>query len=337
MNAQQQWIADLLADSAWGAEQSAAVFAPANIALCKYWGKRDAAWNLPVTDSLSISLGTYGSRCTIALLPEQADRYWLNGEPLPAEGAFAQRLKGFLDYFRGPQQFHYSVHACNTVPTAAGFASSASGFAALVQALDQLHGWGKSRRELSCLARLGSGSACRSLWDGFVHWHAGTRTDGSDSFGEPLASNWQSLRVGLLSIDAGAKPVSSREAMNRTVATSALYASWPQQVKQDMATIMQAITAQDVSCLGACAEQNALAMHATMMAARPSVLYWQPATVAVLQAVWAARAEGIPVFFTMDAGPNVKLLFEETMQDAIAARFPAMLVAAPWGSMGPGM
>jgi len=318
-----------LCDCAWGKQARASVFAPANIALCKYWGKRDREWNLPVTDSLSISLGTRGSQCTLSLADE--DVYFLNGNKIDKANPFSTRLRAYLDWFRGPADFHYQVEAYNTVATAAGFASSASGFAALVMALHALHGWSVDKRILSIFARMGSGSACRSLWDGFVHWHAGQRADGSDCFAEPLISNWHTLCVGLLAVDAGPKSISSREAMNRTVATSSLYANWPQQVKEDLATLRQAIEAHDFESLGGCAEQNALAMHATMIAARPPVLYWKRASLDYMQNVWDARTEGLPVYFTMDAGPNLKLLFEADSQEAVVARFPAVQIADPWG------
>ena len=317
-----------LRDCPWGMRDTVSVYAPANIALCKYWGKRDLELNLPVTDSLSISLGALGSHCTMSIGDE--DAYFLDGVWVTPEEPFAKRLCSFLDLFRGRDGCHYRVEAVNTVATAAGFASSASGFAAVVMALDQLHGWRLDARTLSIFARMGSGSACRSLWNGFVHWYAGKEEDGSDCYAEPLHSDWKDLRVGLVSVDAGPKSVSSREAMNRTVATSALYGGWPQQVDQDMATLRDAIAARDFQALGLCAEQNAMAMHATMMAARPAVLYWQPATLEILQAVWSMRAEGVPLYFTMDAGPNVKVLFTEDARDQVLLKFPDAQLANPW-------
>ncbi|MFU8779869.1 MAG: diphosphomevalonate decarboxylase [Kiritimatiellia bacterium] len=329
MIAGKEMVDPYVAGCDWAKQEAASVFAPANIALCKYWGKRDRFLNLPVTDSLSISLGKLGSHCALSLA--EADTYVLNGSAIDKHDPFATRLCAFLDLFRGPAGYQYHVEAVNTVATAAGFASSASGFAAVVMALNALHGWSLEPRVLSIFARMGSGSACRSLWNGFVHWHAGRQEDGSDCFAEPLASDWDTLRVGLLTVHAGKKDVSSREAMNRTVATSSLYAGWPQQVQQDLATQMRAIAAGDFALLGACAEQNALAMHATMMAARPPVLYWHAHSVSVMHTVWEARSEGIPVYFTMDAGPNVKLLFEQKSRDAVQERFPALQVTDPWG------
>ena len=296
-------------------------FAPANIALCKYWGKRDIELNLPVTDSLSIALGSLGSRCRLAVTAGGVDCITLNGEPLAPAHPFAARLSGYLDLFRGAEARHFRVDAVNTVPTAAGFASSASGFASVVRALDALHGWNLPDRDLSILARLGSGSACRSLWQGFVRWHAGVDTDGMDSYAEPLPGQWPSLRMGLLMVSDKPKAIGSTEAMRRTVETSSLYAAWPRQVATDMETILQALRDLDFDTLGSAAESNALAMHATMLAARPPVLYWHEDTLAAMRIVWACRRDGLPVYFTMDAGPNLKLLYRETDADAVAAAF----------------
>ncbi len=322
----------LLADRPEAPQREADVFAPANIALCKYWGKRDTELNLPVTDSLSLSLGSLGSHCKMAFQDGPADRVQLNGTRLPPEHPFVSRLSRFLDLFRADQQRRFRIETVNTIPTAAGFASSASGFAAIVKALDALHGWQLDERSLSILARLGSGSASRSLWQGFVHWHAGRDTDGMDCFAEPIAEHWPDLRIGLLILNRGHKATGSTEAMRRTVETSALYAAWPAQVANDLAAIRQAIRDRDFAALGAAAEANALAMHATMMAARPPVLYWQPESVAAMQRVWYARAEGLPVYFTMDAGPNLKLLFRESDRETVELRFAGLITANPWQS-----
>jgi diphosphomevalonate decarboxylase len=323
-----QMVVDrLLAERALVTAGEGRAFAPANIALCKYWGKRDEELNLPVTGSLSVSLGALGSHCCIRPC-DGADRVTLAGSPLPAEHPFCQRLSSFLDLFRGPNGLHYAVTTENSIPTAAGFASSASGFAAVVLALDDLHGWALSRRELSVLARLGSGSACRSLWQGLVEWEAGTAVDGMDSVAHPLEARWDDLRVGLLVLEAGKKPIGSREAMRRTVGTSPCYQTWPDIVARDMASLKAAIAVRDFPSLGQAAETNALAMHATMMTAQPPVLYWKPASVAAMHAVWEARADGLELYFTMDAGPNLKLLFLAADAAAVGERFPALRVTA---------
>ncbi len=301
-------------------------FAPSNIALCKYWGKRDAELNLPVNSSLSISLGKLGTR-TIIKFAKNADRIYLNGKPAPK--AFAARLSAYLDLFRKEGQF-FEVRTRNNIPTAAGLASSASGFAALIKALDELMGWGFNARELSMLARVGSGSASRSLYDGFAVWHMGQRADGMDSYAESLDGAWPDLRVGILEVSKVRKKVGSTEGMNRTRETSELYEAWPKQAQCDYDELRTAIAAKDFPMLGKTAENNALSMHATMMAAWPPLCYWKPQSVSLMQKVWAAREKGLELYFTMDAGPNLKLLFLKENQAAVKKLFPKVKVVRPF-------
>jgi diphosphomevalonate decarboxylase len=326
MNAKQDIVDQILADAANNPIAEADAFAPANIALCKYWGKRNTELNLPVTSSLSMSLGELGSRCRISLR-DDVDEIILNGTPLAPDSPFSTRASRYLDLFRKTTGCYYRLDTTNTIPTAAGFASSASGFASLVLALNTLHGWDLPDSALSILARLGSGSACRSLWQGFVEWHAGRAPDGSDCYAEPLDAEWPELRIGLLVLEAGKKPIGSREAMQRTVETSALYRAWPGKVATDLRTLRKAIEARDIELLGATAESNALSMHATMMAAIPPVLYWLPASITTMQSIWQCRREGLPVYLTMDAGPNIKLLFLSEHKTAVQERFPDILIA----------
>jgi diphosphomevalonate decarboxylase len=311
-----------------GAEGRA--FAPANIALVKYWGKRDEELNLPVTSSLSVSLGELGSEVSVRPA-EGADTVILNGQPLPPDSSFARRVSAYLDFFRRDSATGFHLDARNTIPTAAGFASSASGFAALVRALDQLFGWNLDGRELSILARLGSGSACRSIFNGFVEWRAGEAADGMDSYAEPLAETWPDLRMGLVIISGEEKAIGSREGMKRTVETSPLYKSWPAKVAADLPEVRAAIRERDFHRIGRTAESNALAMHATMIAAVPSVVYWKPESITAMRRVVSLREQGLAVYFTMDAGPNLKLLFEHKDTTAIQAVFPDLPVVMPFG------
>ena len=301
-------------------------FAPANIALCKYWGKRNAELNLPVNSSLSISLGKLGTR-TIIKFAKNADRIFLNGKVAPK--AFAARLSAYLDLFRKEGQC-FEVRTENNIPTAAGLASSASGFAALVKALNELMGWKFNARELSMLARVGSGSASRSLYDGFVVWHMGQRADGMDSYAESLDGAWPDLRVGILEVSKVRKKVGSTEGMNRTRETSELYEAWPEQAQCDYDELRTAIAAKDFPMLGKTAENNAMAMHATMMAAWPPLCYWKPQSVSLMQKVWAVREEGLELYFTMDAGPNLKLLFLKKNQATVKKLFPKVQIVKPF-------
>jgi len=303
-------------------------WAPANVALCKYWGKRDTELNLPVTSSLSLSLGRKGTFTKISHCNEY-DRFILNGEEVPLLSAFATRLRKFLNLFRAPQ-IYYLVETETTVPIAAGFASSASGFAALVLALNNLYAWNLSKKELSILARLGSGSACRSLWNGFVEWQMGILEDGMDSHGISLSYIWPELRIGILCFSAVPKSISSTLAMQRTVETSLLYQNWPEKIQHDLLRLKDALTNHDFELLGKTAEDNALAMHRLMAQAEPPIIYSLPETIAAMQKVWELRQVGIPVFFTQDAGANLQLLFLARDQVAVATLFPEIEVLAPF-------
>ena len=297
-------------------------YAPANIALCKYWGKRDSRLKLPVTGSLSVSLGKHGTRMT--LRHAESDTLTLNGEPIEPQSQTFRRLFAFLDLLRDPAH-PLAIDSHNTIPIAAGLASSASAFACAVKAVEALYDWNLAPALRSILARLGSGSACRSVFEGFVEWHAGIAPDGMDSFAEPVAPLWPEFRIGILTVSETPKPVGSTEAMERTVRTAPLYAAWPAQAAHDLPRIRQAVLDRDFETLGQTAEHNALAMHATMIASWPPILYWLPETTAHLHAIHRLRAEGLPVYATLDAGPNLKLLYTAAVEEDLKAAFPQLI------------
>jgi diphosphomevalonate decarboxylase len=223
------------------------------------------------------------------------------------------------------------------VPTAAGLASSASGFAALAAAASRAAGLDLDETALSRLARQGSGSACRSIFGGFVTWRKGDRPDGLDSHGVPLApaDHWP-LRMLVTVLEDAPKPIKSRDGMRETVRTSPFYPGWLATVGADVAAAESAIARRDFTALGTVAEANALKMHATMLGAQPPFTYWQPATLALVHAVWALRAGGVEAYFTMDAGPNVKVLCRPEDEPAVAAALKAEPGVRALVSCGPG-
>ena len=295
---------------------------PTNIALCKYWGKRDSELNLPETSSLSVALPEKGAMTTVTPIHSVNDIITLNEEKIPDESTFVARTLAFLDLFRPSKNWRLQIDIKMNVPVAAGLASSSCGFASLTCALNDLFAWELSRKELSILSRLGSGSAARSLWNGFVEWHAGAQADGMDSFAEPIEMEWDDLRVGILPINENEKPISSRAAMQQTVNSSVLYGNWPKKVARDMVILKQALQMKNFPLLGGTAESNALTMHATMLSSWPPICYFLPETIAAMHKVWQLRKEGLELYFTQDAGPNLKLLFlhEDTQQ--VKAAFP---------------
>lgn len=301
--------------------ENSEVFAPTNIALCKYWGKRNTELNLPVTSSLSIALPEKGAITKLSLHDASDDLVILNNKELPSNSKFVTRLRDYLDLFRSHHGWRLKVEIQMNIPVAAGLASSACGFAALISALNNLFDWQLSLTELSILARLGSGSASRSLWNGFVEWQAGEQPDGMDSYAKPLDYHWPELRVGILPITDAEKPVSSREAMQRTVETSMMYANWPEKVELDMEVLKKALEIKNFSLLGSASESNALAMHATMLSSWPPICYSLPETIAAMHQAWNLRRDGVEVYFTQDAGPNLKLLFLDKDEEDIREKF----------------
>lgn len=290
------------------------VRAHSNIALIKYWGKRSQPLKTPLNNSISMTLDQLYTETEVNYRPElRSDHLFLNGErALPA---MEQRVQQFMRVVRQTLDFQgfADIHSTNFFPTGAGLASSASAFAALTLAAVTARGLSLSTEALSRLARQGSGSACRSLLGGFAEWQAGEREDGFDSFAVPLASGtdgqpaWKPVMV-VLVLTSAHKAVGSGDGMQRTVDTSPLYASWLDSIAVDLQDMRAGIRDQDFEKVGELMEHNALKMHATALAARPSVLYWEPSSVALIHHIQSLRQAGVPCYLTMDAGPNVKVL-----------------------------
>lgn len=313
-------------------QSTADAFAPSNIALCKYWGKRASELNLPINSSLSISLAHLGTRTQISLSEDGCEHVILNGQEISLDQPFAAKVINFVNLFRRDQVIPLVIQTANNIPTAAGLASSASGFAALTLTLNQFFNLGLSPEVLSAFARMGSGSASRSIFTGFVEWEMGCREDGMDSFATALPVSWPELRVGLVKVSTAQKSVDSRSGMKRTIETASLYQSWPAQAARDIQTLHEALESDDFTLLGSTAEHNAMSMHATMIASWPPLVYWQPESLVAMQKVWALRQSGIEVYFTMDAGPNLKLLFEAKNQALLELEFPELEVVAPFST-----
>ncbi len=285
------------------------VRAGSNIAFIKYWGVADAAINLPLNSSISMTLADAHTTTTVewdqsGRLAE--DAITLDRQPLT--GQAAARLARHLDRIRdlAGMTWRARVVSENNFPMAAGIASSASGFAALSVAGCLAAGLNLEPGALSALARLGSGSACRSLFGGFVLWDRGD--DHETSIARPLfpPDHWDLYDV-VAVVSRAAKTVSS-EGGHRLAQTSALNACRVAQAEQALPLVRQAIAERDLAALGPILEQDALAMHAVMMTSTPGLFYWQPGTVEIIHAVRQWRAEGLNVYFTIDAGPNVHLM-----------------------------
>jgi diphosphomevalonate decarboxylase len=303
-----------------------------NIALVKYWGKRDLALNLPAVSSLSLTL--QGFRTITSVERAAEDRFWVGDAPAPP--AFAARALAFVDALV-PGRPPIEVRTESNFPAGAGLASSASGFAALTLATAHAFDQDLDPTRLSIWSRRGSGSACRSFWGGFVIWDKGERDDGQDSHGRPLAEpdHWDLVMVVAI-VATGPKSVGSTEGMERSRLTSPYYAQWVATAEPDVAEGREAVLARDLDRLGAVMESSTLKMHATMHTARPPILYWQAGTVACLHAVEALRASGTSAWATMDAGPQVKVLCRRRDAETVRAALAPHAVAVHVLSAGPG-
>lgn len=294
-----------------------------NVALIKYWGKRDdGEANLPAVDSLSITLGAMQSRSSVAFDPAFSDdELWLNGRRAPGEQA---RLTACLDALRNLAgvDWRARVESQNDFPTGAGLASSASGYAALTVAAAAALGIPAGEPRLVDIARIGSGSAPRSLYGGFVRLEQ--RGEQTRCRSLLAAADWP-LQVVVAVTTEAPKATSSRDGMRLSRDSSPYYPAWLETQPADLAAAEAAVAARDFPALAELAEHNCLKMHAVMLTTRPPLLYWSPATLACLQAIQQWRREGLPVFFTVDAGPQVKAVCEP----AAAAEVEQGLAAIP--------
>lgn len=267
-----------------------------NIALIKYWGKAAGPGNVPAVPSLSITLDTLTTTTSVA--ESAADDIWLNGRRVDDA-----KIRACLTDLRGRFDIPpLTVRTDNSFPTAAGLASSASGFAALVTAIDRACGLKLDATERSVLARRASASAARSMFGGFVtlagpDWHA-----------EPLLepAEWP-LRVVIAITETLPKAISSSAGMRRSAETSPYFPPWVESAPVDFRAAAEAVRARDFAALAELAEHSCLKMHGLMLSTRPGLLYWNAATVACLHCVRSLREDGdAAVFFTVDAGPQVK-------------------------------
>lgn len=310
-----------------------------NIALVKYWGKKDPQLMLPQNGSISLTLDHFYTETSVRFDTHATkDQVTFNGQVLTA--AKAQRISRFLDLIRAQsgETVRAIVKTSNHVPTSAGLASSASGFAALAAAGSRAAGLDLSLSDLSRLARRGSGSATRSIFGGFVEWHAGH--DDASSVAEPLQDpvDWDIQMIAVV-LQASKKPISSTTGMQRVVATSPYYSAWVQTANNDLVAMRQAIANKDLTAVGTIAETNAMRMHALNLSAKPAFNYFTADTLTAIQAVQDLRADGINCYYTLDAGPNVKIICASkdtaTITAALQHDFAAtqLIIAKP----GPGV
>jgi len=295
-----------------GTEARAATYeAPPNIALVKYWGMRDRELAVPYNSSLSVTLDRFRSRTRVRFDPDLSeDGVEINRTP--AVGGPRDAVVRFLDRVRARSSMtdYASVVSDNNFPTASGLASSASGFAALAGAASRAAGLRLSGRELSRLARFGSGSASRSIFGGFVEWQAGVRADGSDCYARPLypADHWPGLVDVVVFVEgAPVKEVRSADAMQSSVATSPLYSRRLAEVPRRLTAIHAAIAQRDATRLFPLIMEECDNFREVCESTRPSLDYLTPTSRATLGEVRALNREaGSPIAgYTHDAGAHI--------------------------------
>jgi diphosphomevalonate decarboxylase len=298
----------------------ASAIARANIALAKYWGKSDVRLNLPAVPSISLTLDALMTTTRVRFdetLSE--DRVILDGNL--SDRKASRRAVKMLDEVRSLASLEMSaeVITTNSFPTAAGLASSASGFAALAGAAAAAAGLKLSDPELSRMARRASASAARSIFGGFVELPSGAPGDDGLS-ASPLygVSHWDLSMVIALTA-TGPKKVGSTEGMERSRMSSPYYEAWIKAAPGLADRVRKGIESRDLGSLGRAMEESTLAFHCCAITASPPIIYWRPATLSVLHRVHELREEGLNAWATMDAGPHVKVLCERSDEERLAA------------------
>ncbi|MFP4286561.1 MAG: diphosphomevalonate decarboxylase [Candidatus Izemoplasmataceae bacterium] len=286
--------------------------APVNIALVKYFGKKDPIKVIPYNPSVSFALEDF---YTITYLEKKGSpgvSFTINDQVQPEEEH--KKIIDFLRHFKGFNPYDgLHIKSFNNVPTAAGFASSASGFAALSICANAYYKTNYDLKTLVKIARMGSGSSVRSLIGGAVLWDV-------DGMIYPLEANLKAYKMMFVVLHDSQKPISSRAAMKRVVETSALYETFVKTSFEDAKLMIEALKQDQFNLIGKILESNARLMHATMVASNPPFSYLTKETYKVLELVKAMQEEGIALYATMDAGPNVKLLYQKELETVILKR-----------------
>ncbi len=292
----------------------ASAIANANMALVKYWGKRDSELILPQAGSVSMTMSGMTAHTTVEFNDSYKEDIFILDEKEYKAGseAYDDYIEKFLGIVRkiSGTDTKVKIQSQNNFPTGAGLASSAAGFAALAKAVDSALNLSLSDKELSILARQGSGSATRSIFGGFAEWKRGKLADGSDSFAEQIVKEayWPEFRLVACVTSKKEKKVKSRAGMDQTVNTSPLYPNWIESTKEDVEQMKNLILKKDFTKVGELAEHNALKMHAVMMTTKPSLIYFNPLSLELMHYVQDSRDNGLELYFTIDAGPQIKIL-----------------------------
>jgi diphosphomevalonate decarboxylase len=293
--------------------------AHSNIALIKYWGKRNTKLNIPAMGSISLTLNRLFTLTAIEFRQDlRKDRLSLNGKNASPEKT--DRVSRFLDIIRHRANIKMwaSIISENNFPTGAGLASSASAFASMALAGSRAAGLELSLTQLSELARLGSGSAARSIFGGFVEMKPGKKADGSDAYAVQLAEkDYWNLHLLVIITSESEKQIGSTAGMILTQKTSPYYQKWVTGNVTDLVEMRNAIHQKDFTKLGELTEYSCLKMHGIMLSTRPGLIFWNSTTLSIIHSIRYLRKQGYPVYFTIDAGPQVKVICEKEQVNII--------------------
>lgn len=286
----------------------------ANIAIIKYWGKADAVKMIPATSSISLTLENMYTETSLTALPSSAtqDEFYISGV-LQNEQEHA-KMSAILDRFRGDKKVFVKIETQNNMPTSAGLSSSSSGLSALVKACNDFFEAGLNQEELAQEAKFASGSSSRSFFGPLSAWD-------KDSGAIYKVETDLKLAMIMLVLNDQRKPISSRDGMKLCSETASTFPEWVKQSEQDYKDMLAYLKDNDFEKIGELTERNALAMHDLPRHCTPAFSYLNEESYKAMEAVKALRAQGEHCYFTMDAGPNVKVLCLEEDLDRLAAIF----------------
>ncbi len=287
----------------------ATAVAPSNIAFIKYWGRKDEILRLPTNGSISMNLSNLLTTTTVAFDPSlKKDTIILNGKK---EDAATSRGVKHLDRIRklAGIKTKAKVLTENNFPTGTGLSSSASGFAALSVAASYAAGLKLSEKELSMLARQGSGSACRSIPDGFVQWLDGNTSESSYAVSLHEPSYWDIADI-VAVVNIGPKDVPTSTGM-KSAGSSPFFELRVSRMNEKIQQTKKLLLEKDFQAFGELVEAEALELHAIMLTSNPSLIYWLPGTVRMMRQVKQWRSEGIDVYFTVNTGQDIHLLCQK--------------------------
>lgn len=286
---------------------TATAVAHPNIAFIKYWGNRDNEIRLPQNGSISMNLGDLYTRTMVSFdssLPR--DTFDLNG--IRQGGKALERVSNHLNLIRGIRGSATPAHIFSesNFPAGTGLASSAAAFAALSMAAVRAIGIEMSEKDLTRLARRGSGSAARSIPAGFVEWYRGDNDNSSFAVSIAPADHWDLVDC-IAIVDDGEKSTGSTEG-HQIAHTSPLQSARVADAEHRLDLCRNAIKHRDFEALAQVIELDSNLLHAIAMTSTPATYYWKPATLDLMQTVISWRQSGLPVAFTIDAGPNVHVI-----------------------------